>query len=111
MFEEGKRRYSPWFRFHYPNHYYYDILIGLDLMSKLGYADDKRLLPAFKILREKRQSDGTCQLDKVHPVLGPRSDYGLDVREVKPFAFETQGKPSKWITLKALRVLKRVEDT
>src|SRR5579872_2374007 len=41
LFKEGK--YAPWFRFHYPNHYYYDILIGLDLLTNLGYADDKRL--------------------------------------------------------------------
>ena len=112
LFEEGKSKYAPWFRFHYPNHYYYDILIGLDLLTKLGYADDKRLGPALKILKEKRQSDGTWLLDKVHPDLGRgivESTFAVDT-SVKPFVLEEAGKPSKWITLTALRVLKRIED-
>ncbi len=112
LFEEGKSKYTPWFRFHYPNHYYYDVLIGLDLLTNLGYADDKRLGPALKILKEKRQSDGRWLLDRVHPDLGPgvvESAFGVD-KKVKPFALEQAGKPSKWITLTALRVLKRVED-
>jgi hypothetical protein len=112
LFEEGKRKYAPWFRFHYPIHYYYDILIGLDLLTNLGYEDDKRLGPALKVLKEKRQSDGTWLLDRVHPDLGPgvvESDFAID-KSVKPFALEEAGKPSKWITLTALRVLKRVED-
>jgi hypothetical protein len=32
---------------HYPNHYYYDILVGLDLLTQLGYAGDRRLRPAI----------------------------------------------------------------
>ncbi len=110
LFEEGKTKYLPWLRFHYPNHYYYDILVGLDLITKLGYACDKRLEPAIKILNDKRQKDGTWLLDKVHPDLGAGAEYNLDTTRVKPFALEEPGKPSKWITLTALRVLKRVED-
>ena len=41
LFREG--RYPPWFRLHYPNHYYYDILVGLDVITKLGYGGDRRL--------------------------------------------------------------------
>ncbi|MBX8637455.1 MAG: hypothetical protein KIY11_03735 [Thermoplasmata archaeon] len=110
LFEEGKRRYEPWFRFHYPVHYYYDILTGLDLMTGFGYADDRRLLPALKILKEKRQSDGTWHLDKVHPDIAPGAGYDINVRNFEPFALEEEGMPSKWITLKALRVLKRVHE-
>lgn len=110
LFEEGKRRYPPWFRFHYPVHYYYDVLVGLDLMTGLGYADDPRLSPALKILKEKRQPNGTWLLDRVHPDLGPGSGYGLDTSGVRPFELEKAGEPSKWITFTALRVLKRVED-
>jgi hypothetical protein len=110
LFEEGKRKYLPWFRFHYPSRYFYDILIGLDLLTKLGYASDSRLKRALEILNQKKQSDGTWLLDKVHPDLGPDANYDLDVKKVKPFALEEASKPSKWITLTALRVLKRVED-
>jgi hypothetical protein len=103
LFEEGNRNYLPWSRFNYPVHCYYDILIALDLMTQLSYADDKRLKPALKILSDKRQSNGTWLLDKVHPVLGPGAGYDLDVRKVRPFALEKPGKSSKWSTLAALR--------
>ncbi len=109
LFEEGQR-YAPWFRFHYPTHYYYDVLVGLDVLTRLGYAGDRRLEPALQILREKRRSDGTWVLDRVHPDEEPGSGRGAAVRKVRPLALERAGEPSKWITLTALRVLKRVED-
>jgi hypothetical protein len=110
LFEEGKRKYEPWFRFHYPNHYYYDVLVGLDVITKLGYSSDRRLKQAIKFLKEKRQSDGTWLLNKIHPDIGPGAQFNLRrKREIKPFAVESVGEPSKWITLTALRVLNRVE--
>jgi hypothetical protein len=99
----------PWFRFHYPNHYYYDLLVGLDVITRLGYDDDRRLRAALEILNEKRQADGTWILEKVHPDLGAGAQYSLR-KKASPFALEEAGQPSKWITLTALRVLKRVED-
>ncbi len=109
LFEEG-RRYAPWFRFHYPTHYYYDVLVGLDVLTSLGYGGDPRLEPALQTLRKKRRSDGTWLLDRVHPDEGPGSGSGAAPRKVRPLALERAGKPSKWITLTALRALKRVED-
>jgi len=109
LFEEGKK-YPPWFRFHYPNHYFYDILVGLDVITKLGYADDRRLEPSLKILRDKRQSDGTWLLDRVHPDVGAGANLHLHAKKVKPLSLENPEKPSRWITLTALKVLKRVED-
>ena len=109
LFEEG-RRYAPWFRFHYPTHYYYDVLVGLDILTKLGYAGDRRLEPALQILRKKRRSDGTWVLDRIHPDEGRGTGYGASKRNVRPLSLERAGEPSKWITLTALRVLSRVED-
>src|SRR2546427_6733597 len=37
LFREGPTPYRPWFRLHYPVHYYYDILVGLDTLTSLGY--------------------------------------------------------------------------
>jgi hypothetical protein len=108
LYNSGDRRYAPWFRFHYPNHYYYDVLVGLNVITSLGYGNDRRLRPALDILNKKRQRNGTWLLDRVHPDLGQGAQYGLR-RKVKPFALEEPGKSSKWITLTALRVLKRVE--
>ena len=109
LIREGRKRYAPWYRFHYPNHYYYDILVGLDVITRLGYGSDRRLRPALDILAEKRLGSGTWVLDNVHPDLGVGAQYTLR-KGPTPFALEKPGKPSKWITLTALRVLKRVEE-
>ena len=101
--------YAPWLRLHYPNHYYYDFLVGLDFLTRLGYGGDPRLQPALKILREKRRPDGTWLLERVHPDAAGSSAQPY-MKKVTRFALETPGQPSKWITLQALRVLKRVED-
>jgi hypothetical protein len=109
LFHDDDKKYVPWFRFHYPNHYYYDILLGLDVITRLGYGADRRLRAALQILKKKRRNDGTWLLDKVHPDLTAGAQYSLR-KEVSRFALEWPGKPSKWITLTALRVLKRVGD-
>ncbi|MCI4349881.1 MAG: hypothetical protein L3J93_06680 [Thermoplasmata archaeon] len=105
-------RYAPWFRFHYPVHYYYDLLVGLDILTRLGYASDPRLTFALGVLREKRRRDGRWNLDSVHPdVEGPIAEWLArhpNDRPV-PFALEKAGAPSKMITLTALRVLNRLE--
>jgi hypothetical protein len=109
LIHEGRQKYAPWFRFHYPNHYYYDTLVGLDVITRLGYGDDRRLRQALRILTKKRQRNGTWLLDAVHPDLGPGAKYALR-KKVRPVALEKAGEPSKWVTLTALRVLKRVEE-
>ena len=107
LFEEGKR-YAPWFRLHYPNHYFYDILVGLDVLTQLGFSDDRRLGPALDLLRNRRQRDGTWILDRVHPDVRPGTKIYSDPKKVRPLVIEPPGEPSKWITLKALTVLKRI---
>jgi len=109
LFDDGEKKYPPWFRFHYPNHYYYDVLVGLDVITSLGYDRDKRLRAALEILNKKCQNDGTWHLEKVHPDVAAGAQYSLR-KKVSPFALEETGVPSKWITLTALRVLKRVGD-
>ena len=110
LLEDGEKGYLPWLRFHYPTHYYYDILVGLDVISRLGYGEDKRLQTALQILNEKRQKNGTWLLEKLQPDLVPGSQYSLR-RKITPFALEKVGRSSKWITLTALRVLKRVQNS
>ena len=108
LFQEGGR-YAPWFRLHYPNHYYYDILVGLDVLTQLGYGGDRRLEPALRLLARKRARDGTWRIDRSHPdVFGPKAAQYQ--KGVTPLVIEEPARPSKWLTLKALRVLKRVGD-
>jgi hypothetical protein len=90
------------------HHYYYDVLVGLDGITRLGYGHDNRLRPALEILK-KRQDDETWILEKAHSDLGAGAHHRLP-KKVRRFALEEADKPSKWITLTALRVLKRIED-
>ncbi len=104
--------WEPWYRFHYPVHYYYDLLVGLDFMTALGYSHDKRLGYAISVLKEKRRKDGKWNLDANRPEESaaltafrkkhPRS------KSLTPIVLEKPGEPSKMITLTALKVLSRI---
>jgi len=111
LMDEGKPRYPPWFRIHYPNHYYYDVLVGLRILTRLGYGADRRLGPALRWLRSKRGRDGSWALDAAHPDLDPaRGGYSFR-SPVFPMLFEPLHEPSRWATVEALSVLARVDSS
>lgn len=104
-------RYDPWYRFHWPNHYYYDLLVGLDCVTALGFTDDPRLRFGLDLLRSKRRPDGRWNLDAHQLDPDPESARWLDEhpnRRPTPLIFEEAGKPSKMVTLRARLVLARV---
>ena len=105
-------RWEPWYRFHYPVHYYYDLLVGLDFMTALGYSDDKRLGFAISLLKEKRRKDGRWNIDANRPedsaALAAFRKKHPNSRQLTPFVLENPGEPSKMITLIALKVLRRI---
>jgi prenyltransferase beta subunit len=80
----------PWFS--------YNILRGLAAVTKLGYVDDERLTDAVRALIQKRRTDGSWILEST-----PAGRMQTNIEAV--------GKPSKWITLNALKVLKRLSET
>ena len=107
-------RYAPWYRFHYPVHYYYDVLVGLDLLTALGYGKDPRLRFARSLLERKRRDDGTWCLDAVHPdVEGGIAQWyrAHPTRRPTPWALEQSGRPSKMVTLAAERIRARLDGT
>lgn len=109
LMDEGTVRYPPWFRIHYPNHYYYDLLVGLRVLTRLGYGADPRLTAALRWLRQKRARDGTWALDAAHPDLDPKL-AGFQYHGVMfPMMLEPLHEPSQWATVEALSVLSRVE--
>ncbi len=108
LYRQG-RRYAPWFRFHYPVHYYYDLLVGLDFLTALGFSDDRRLDYATKLLKAKRRPHGRWNLDAVHPDRARSYANWYKKRPQTPLSLEPAGKSSKMITLTALRVLKRID--
>ena len=103
--------YEPWYRFHWPVHYYYDLLVGLDCLTALGYGQDRRLGFALGLLRSKRRKDGTWNLDAVQTDPDPDTATWFAEHPEKrpvPLAFEAVGQPSKMITLRARAVLARL---
>jgi hypothetical protein len=106
LMDEGSARYPPWFRIHYPNHYYYDLLVGLRILTRLGYGSDSRLRPAIKWLVDKRRPDGTWALDADHPDLDARRGGYNVLGPVYPFRLEAPDEPSRWATVEALSVLR-----
>ncbi len=103
--------YPPWLRFHAPVHYYYDLLVGLDLLTALGYGDDRRLRYALAHLEKRRRRDGRWNLDAVHPdVEGTLAAWYARHPSARPIPLrlESPGSPSKLVTLTALKVLARV---
>jgi hypothetical protein len=108
LMDESRVRYPPWFRIHYPNHYYYDVLVGLRILVRLGYGGDPRIAPAVRWLRDKRGRDGTWALDAAHPDLDA-AHGGYVFRDlVFPMLLEPLHVPSRWATVEALSVLARV---
>lgn len=87
-----------WLRFGSPWFYGYDILRGLAVSTKLGYINDDRLADALRLLIQKRRSDWTWSLEA-----SPTGRMHANLERI--------GKPSKWITLNALKVLKRLHET
>jgi hypothetical protein len=101
-------RYEPWYRFHWPTHYYYDLLVGLDCLTALGYGKDPRLGYALALLRSKRRKDGKWTLDAAQPDPDPESAkwYAAHPKQrPTPLTFEPAGRPSKMITVRARTVL------
>ena len=107
LMKEGNRPYPPWSRIHFPNHYHYDLLVGLRLLTRLGHGTDARLRPALRWLRSKRRTDETWALDAVHP----DEEFGSFTwpQVMISVAFEPLHERSQWATVGALGILARVE--
>lgn len=80
-------------RFSFPPRWHYDVLVALDYMQECNAERDERLKDVIELLQKKRRKDGCWTLQNRHP--------GKTF-----FEMETPGKPSRWNTLRALRVLK-----
>jgi len=85
--------YLPWTQLHYPWHYRYDFLVGLDFLAALGYGRDSRTKEPLALLESKRKGGRRWRLE----------------RAIGNLRLEPPGKPSKMITFLALRVLDRVQ--
>jgi hypothetical protein len=80
-------------RFSFPPRWHYDILRALDYFQAVGAPRDERLAEAMDIVRRRQGADGRWPLQNNYP--------GKTF-----FELERIGAPSRWNTLRALRVLK-----
>lgn len=82
-----------WLQFSFPTHWQYDVLRALDYFRSAGDRPDERIGEAIAVLRSKQQPDGTWSLENTHP------------GKVHFLLEEGDGRPSRWNTLRAMRVL------
>jgi hypothetical protein len=83
-----------WLRFAFPHGFHYDVLRGLDHLRETGVAPDERVSDALDVVQERRQADGRWLLDVAY-----HDELLVDLDE-------TEDGPSRWVTLRALRVLR-----
>jgi hypothetical protein len=82
-----------WLQFSFPTWYFYDVLRGLEYMRVAGVEPDERVAEAMRVVQGNRDSDGRWPLQNVHE---GEAHFQMD---------EGEGKPSRWNTLHAMRVL------
>ena len=92
--ERDRKGGAAWTRFAFPTWWHYDVLRGLDYLRSAGVAPDERVAEAIEIVESKRDRDGRWPLETRHP---GRMPIETD---------EDEGRPSRWNTLRALRVLR-----
>ena len=85
-----------WFKFGYPIGYITDVLQNLEVLTSLSCGHEARLAPAIELLLSKQDDRGRWPLEYTY-----NGKTWVDV--------EQKGQPSKWVTLRALRVLKHMK--
>ena len=84
-----------WWKFGFPVFYVTDLLQNVEALAGLGYGRDPRLQSAVQIVRDKQDEQGRWSLD-------------YDYAGKTWVDFGPKQQPNKWVTLRALRVLKAV---
>jgi hypothetical protein len=83
-----------WLLFSFPPRWHYDVLRGLDYLRWVGADPDERVREALDLVVKKRRRDGRWNLQNPHK---GRVHFEME---------DGAGKPSRWNTLRAMRVLR-----
>ncbi len=95
----GEVAHPAFLTFGFPPRYEYDVLRALDYFRAAGVEPEARMDDAMRVVEGRRQADGRWPLDRAH-------EESLAI----PLPFgERVGEPSRWNTLRALRVLRWAE--
>lgn len=93
VIERDRQGETAFTRFAFPNWWHYDILRGLEYLRRADIVPDERVTDAIDLVTSKRNDDGRWLLETQYPGNMP---VEMD---------EGEGRPSRWITLRALRLL------
>jgi hypothetical protein len=85
-----------WFKFGFPVFYVTDVLQTAEALTEAGYGGDPRLAAAYDLIQSKQDEAGRWKMEYSY-----KGKTWIDV--------EGRGLPSKWVTLRAMRVLKARE--
>jgi len=97
VIERDRKGNGSWTHFAFPTWWHYDVLRGLDYLRGAGVTPDERMVEAIELVASKREDDGRWLLETRYPGVMPiETDEG-------------EGRPSRWNTLRALRVLRWYE--
>ncbi len=94
IIERDRKSGARWTQFAFPPWWHYDVLRGLDYLRSADVTPDERVADAVELVASKRDADGRWPLDVTYPGVMP---VEID---------DGDGQPSRWITLRALRVLR-----
>ena len=97
MIERDRKGDATWTRFAFPTWWHYDVLRGLEYLRGAGVTPDERAAEAIELVASKPDSDGRWPLETRYPGVMPVETD------------ESEGRPSRWNTLRALRVLRWYE--
>jgi hypothetical protein len=86
-----------WFKLGFPSAYVTDVLQNLEVLTELGHGRDPRLSRALEWLLSRQDAQGRW-----------RNEYAYNAKTWVDI--ERQGRPSKWVTLRACRVLARIAE-
>jgi hypothetical protein len=87
---------TSWFKFGFPVFYVTDVLQIAESLAEAGYGGDPRLAATYDLILSKRGKDGRWKMEYSY-----EGKTWVDAEE--------KGKPSKWVTLRAMRALKAGE--
>jgi hypothetical protein len=93
VIERDRKGGATWTRFAFPTWWHYDVLRGLEYLRRAGVLPDERVAEAIELVDSKRDSEDRWPLETRHP------------GEMPVEGDEGEGQPSRWNTLRALRVL------
>ena len=88
--------------FSFPTGWHYDALRGLDYLRAADVTPDARVAEAIDLVRSKRDAEGRVPLENPHG----SEMVNARVRDLEFDMDEREGRPSRWNTLRALRVLR-----